>query len=185
MGVLTTGNSRLGTRYRGKRGQLQVQETILTVFIFVIIIIIGMTVFFRYQENSLKTELRDFRIEQLGNKILTTPDSSEFVYTEAGIKKNAVDVLKLTAFQNLVQKKKKYYNEKLGYMNITVVQVYPEKIKEKCNGKVSECGVWEIYSQLPTEGVVSKFRKETPVSLYFSKEGKYTIGILTIEVYNL
>ena len=40
----------------GKHGQVQIQETILVIFIFTIIIIVGMSVFFRIQENSIKQE---------------------------------------------------------------------------------------------------------------------------------
>ncbi len=170
-----------------KKGQLQIQETILTVFIFVVIIIIGMTVFFRYQESSLKQITRDFRIQQLGNRILTMPDTSEFVYTEAGIKRNAIDTLKLSAFQSSVQKKKKYYTDRLGLMNITIIQVYPEKNNNKClAGQFTDCGVWEVYSNVPKrDEVTSKFRKETPISLYFPSEGKFSIGVLYVEVYNI
>ena len=173
-------------RSTGKRGQLQIQETILTVFIFVILIVVAMAVFFRFQENSLKESARDFRLEQFGDKLLTMPDSSELVYTEGGIKKNAVDTLKLSALQSLIQKRKEVYNQRFRYMNITIVQVYPEKIKEKCTtNKIKDCGVWEIYSNLPKEGINTRFRRETPIPLYSSYKGEYTIGLLIIEAYNL
>ena len=169
-----------------KKGELQTQETILSVFIFVVIIIISMTLFFRYQENNLRNEARDFRLDQLGNKILTIPDSAEFVYTESGAKKDAIDNIKLIALQNLVKRKKNYYNEKFGYANITIIQVYPLKNKNKCSaGNIKECGIWEIYNNLPKEGISTKIRKETPVSLYFPAEGKYSIGILIVEAYNV
>ncbi len=169
-----------------KQGVLQTQETILTVFIFVIIIVISMTVFFRFQEGSLRNIAREYRLQQLGNRILTFPDSSELVYTEEGIKKNAVDIIKLIALQNLVQRKSSYYKNRFGYMNITIIEVYPTKSNKKCSiGQIGDCGVWEIYSNLPQEGIKSKFRKETPVSLYYSNTGKYTMGLLMIEVYNL
>jgi|SRR3989338_9220604 len=168
-----------------KRGELQTQETILAMFIFIIIIIIGMTVFFRYQENNIKVSAREFYLEQFSNKILTLPDTGEFVYTEAGFKKNSIDTTKLLAFQNLVSKKKRYYNEVFGYANITLYQVYPSKISKKCSLiQVTDCGIWEIYTNIPIEAN-SKLRKETPVSLYFPKEGLYTIGILSVEAYNV
>lgn len=169
-----------------KKGELQTQETILAVFIFVIIIIIGMTVFFRYQDNNLQIEARNFMIEQFENKILTMPDSSEFVYTEDGTKKDSIDSLKLIALQNLVKKKKRYYNEKFGYLNITVYQVYPSKNINRCSlGKIDDCGVWEIYNNIPKSGINNRIRKETPVSLYFPIENKYSIGVLVVEGYNI
>ena len=168
-----------------KKGELQTQETILAVFIFTIIIIIGMVVFFRFQENSLNANAAEFRLEQFGNKIVALAETPELVYTEAGIKKNAVDTLKLIAFQNLVQRKKKYYTDKLGYMNITITQVYPTKNKNKCSvNRISDCSVWEIYNNVPKDGINSRIRRETPVSLYFPETGKYSIGVLSAEVYN-
>ena len=169
----------------GKRGQLQIQETILSIFIIIIIIVIGMTVFFRYQEASLKSSSREYKLEQAGNRILTMPDSSEFVYSEAGVKRNAVDVMKIGAFQSLVQKKRKYYNSQLGFMKIEVKQVYPEKIDKKCEaGQINDCGVWEIYSNVPKEKTTT-FKRNTPVSLYFPNTGNYVIGLLSVEVYNV
>lgn len=168
-----------------KKGQLQIQETILVIFIFTIIIILGMTLFFRFQEISLKNDIRDFKLKQFGNKILTLPDTSEFVYTEAGVKMNAVDTFKLITLKSLVEKEEDYYFEKYGYMNITVVQVYPEKINSECTkSKVDNCGVWKIYIKIPNT-INSRLRKETPISLYFPEKNTFTIGILSVEVYNI
>ena len=168
-----------------KRGQLQIQETILVVFIFIIMIILGMVLFFRFQENSLKNEIREFMIADFGNRLLSLPDSSEFAYTESGIKKNTIDTTKLIALNNLVKKKERYYFSKFGYMNITIVQVYPSKNNNKCSSsKISDCGVWNVYEKVPNE-VNSRFRKETPVSLYFPDKDEYTIGLMLVEVYNI
>src|SRR3989344_4450413 len=157
-----------------KSGQLQIQETIIAIFIFIIIIVIGMSLFFRFQENGLQQEARNFNFEQLGNNILSLPDTSEFVYTENGNKISVIDTTKLLALKSLVNKKKDYYFERFEYKNITVVKVYPKKDKsQECiEGTSGNCNIWSIYNRVPDKYVskpasdIPKFRKETPVSLY-------------------
>ena len=160
-----------------KKGQLQIQETILVVFIFIIIIVVGMTLFFRFQDNSLNQEITKFKLYSLENKMLSLPDSSEFVYTEDGIKKPAVDIFKLVAFKNV--------ENSFGYVNITVIKLYPEKNNKECNkNKVNDCGVWNVYNKIP-KIVNSKIRQETPVSLYNPETKEYSIGVLSVEAYNI
>jgi len=176
-----------------KQGQLQVQETIIAVFIFIIIIIIGMSVFFKYQESSIQQDVKNFRLAQLGNSILTLPDTSEFVYTEDGKKISAVDTTKLLSLKSLVNKKKNYYIEKYGYKNITIIEVYPkpENTQECTEGTLENCGKWSIYNEIPQkyQGIqtsnIPKLRKETPISLYYPITEKFTIGILIVEEYQI
>ena len=169
----------------GKRGQIQIQETILVIFIFTIIIIVGMSVFFRIQENSIKQEYRDFKIKQKSNFILTLPGSSDFVYTKNGLKADAIDVTKLFALKELVTRKPQTYFTKYGYLNITIYEVYPERKTKECKdvNDLGECGVWNIYSKIPEQG--RPIIKRTPVSIYYPNTREYSIGVMVIGMYNV
>ena len=94
MGLLSFGNCGMS---RQKKGQLQLQETILAVFVFVIIIIIGMFVFVNYQNNSIKKDFDDFNRIKTRINIITLNDIPELGCSKAGIKENCVDDLKLIA----------------------------------------------------------------------------------------
>lgn len=184
---------KLNTFLSNKSAQLQIQETIIAIFIFIIIIVIGMSLFFRFQENNIQQEARSFAFEQLGNSILSLPDTSEFVYTENGNKLSIIDTTKLLALKSLTNKRKDYYFERFGYKNITIIEVYPEsdKTKECTEGSFYNCNIWSIYYHLPekyqltTPSEIPKFRKETPISLYDPLTETFTIGVLIVEEYSL
>ncbi len=191
MGILIDNQKSVNLNSR-KAAQLQIQETIITIFIVIIIIVIGMSLFFKYQESSIKQEARQFRFEQLSNTILTLPDTSEFVYTQDGQKMFAIDTTKLLALKSLIGKRRAYYESKYSYKNITIIEVYPKKNSLECNeGNMQNCGIWTLYNRIPEKysnsrvSDIPKFRKETPVSLYYPKTGIYTVGLLIVEEYEI
>ena len=167
---------------KSKKGQLQLQETILAVFVFVIIIIIGMFVFINYQNNSIKKDFDDFNRIKTRINIITLNDIPELGCSKSGIKENCVDDLKLIAFKNLAERRKAEYAESYGYMNITFYQVYPEKNNKECDkDNLENCGVWNIYDNKP-KTITSRIREATPISLYNVKEDKYKIYEFILEM---
>jgi len=51
--------------FNGKKGQLQIQETILVVFIFIILIMFGLVFFYRVQLASINDDFINFKIIKL------------------------------------------------------------------------------------------------------------------------
>ena len=184
MGILNT-SLRLATLGKRKRGQLQIQETILTIFIFIVLIMFGMIFFYRVQTSSIANDFREFEREKQSVDFITLGDLPEFSCSKMGIKENCIDVTKLIAFMSLVgnNQTKGYYFERFGYQNITIQQVYPEKNINKCSiSRMEDCGQWNVYIKRPAK-VTSKTVRETPVSLYFPDKDEYSIGIMVVEAY--
>ena len=164
-----------------KKGQLQVQETILVVFVFVIILIVGMAFFLRYQNEGISQENKEYLREQFSLIITSFPHYTEIACSEYGQKESCIDTAKLTAFSVL---DKEQFKE-LGYKTITIASVYPEKNTKTCTSRNSvDCGVWELYSKKPAS-IESTLKAVTPVSLYDPQTRTYSVGILTVEAYNL
>src|SRR3989344_6930980 len=90
-------------RKNGKKGQLEIQETILVVFIFVVLIIFGMVFFFRVQSASIADDFNKFQRERLAVDFVTLGDIAEFSCSRAGIIGNCVDTLKLIVFNDLAK----------------------------------------------------------------------------------
>ena len=182
----------MGLLVNTKRAQLQIQETILVVFIFIILIILGMVFFYRVQSASIADDFREFQSEKLAVDFITLGDLPEFSCSRAGVRENCVDTVKMTAFQGLAGENgrlREYYLERFGYKNVTVYQIYPVRNNAECGrGRISDCGVWNIYTEKPAR-ITSKRVLDTPVSLYFpcSAEGctddNYAIGLMVVEAY--
>ena len=169
----------------GKKAQLQIQETILVIFIFIILIMFGLIFFYKAQSLSIANDFREFENERQTIDFITLGDLPEFSCTANGIKESCIDVTKIYSFMSLSSSKEHaaYYFTKFGYKNITIYQVYPEKNPERCSGnKISDCGVWEIYNRAPrTKG--TKIIRDSPVSIYFPEKDEYAVGILVVEAY--
>jgi hypothetical protein len=170
-----------------KKAQLQIQETILVVFIFVVLILFGLVFFHRVQSASIINDFNKFELDKLKLNFITLSDLSEFSCSNFGVKESCVDTSKLVVFNTLMKDKtmNNYYFERFGYMNITIYNVYPEKNSAKCSASnLFDCGVWEVYSRKPIK-VTSKIVIDSPVSLYNPEKDTYTIGILVVEAYNV
>ncbi|MBS3159265.1 hypothetical protein J4436_00590 [Candidatus Woesearchaeota archaeon] len=153
-----------------KRGTLETQQTIIIVFIIVVLILLGMTVFYRYMNLSVKNEFNEYEKKSFDNLLLTFPMIPEIVCSSYGVKENlCVDSIKIDSFYVLSEKEDNYYLSKLGARNITVTLLYPEYK-----------GYWRIYDNIPNI-CLSTLIKRTPVSVYIADKDEYGIGEMVIQ----
>lgn len=183
MGIL---NNTFGKSF-DRRGQLQIQETILTVFIFIVLIMFGLIFFYRVQSATIADDFNKFQKDKLSVDFVTLGDLPEFSCSAAGTKESCIDTAKLVVFMNLNNTKeyRDYYFDRFGYKNITIREVYPSNSSVSCSiGHPTDCGSWEIYLRKPSK-IKSKLVVDTPVSLYFPEKDSYGIGIMRVEAYNV
>lgn len=166
-----------------KKGQLQIHETILVLFIFIILLIIGMIVFYRYNAEGLRQSMFDLESNKFNAMLSTFPQSPEIRCSFLGQDISCVDVYKLIGFKKIVEDNKGYYREKLGYRNISFYLLYPTKNGKVCDmANIRDCGVWNLYLEKPKH-YEKTLVIETPVSLYFPETDNYGIGKMAIEWY--
>jgi len=173
--------------FNGKKGQLQIQETILVVFIFIILIMFGLVFFYRVQLASINDDFNQFQNNKIIVDFLTLGDLPEFSCSKLGIRESCIDTVKLNSFMALNNSKKyrDYYFDMFGYKNITIYQIYPERNTKICSpSNFEECGVWNIYVNKPLKQNGAKIVRSTPVSLYLPDKDQYAIGLLVVEAYD-
>ena len=154
-------------------------ETIAVLFIFFILVALGIAFYSHYQEIIFKEKeeaMLKARAMDVTAKVLFLPELA-CSRGEAEIISNCVDELKINvameAFRNHLSE---YYFDLFSYAKIMVTEVYPEQ------------NTWELYNR-PSTGeeknteltnFVINLRDETKA------EGKeyYSYGYLTVEVYS-
>lgn len=105
-------------------------ETIFVVMIIILLIVIGFVFMFKAEESSSyvqATKFHELDSVALGQLITNLP---ELVCSTSGTKQQSCfDTSKIDAFRNVLSNNKdismEYYFEKLGNVNITVEEIYP------------------------------------------------------------
>lgn len=176
----------IAQKYIKKRGQIQLNETILVLFVIVIIILIGVFIFYRYSVASIESAAETLSEQEVSVLLTSIPSISEISCNE----KKCLDTAKFIPFKNLANKKKVYYYRNFGSKRITVEQIYPDVGNNfECTyNKYREvnypdnCKYWVLYENKPAN-YKKNFKVSTVVSLYFPEINEYRIGRISIEVY--
>src|SRR3989338_5677999 len=88
-----------------RKGQLQIQETILVLFIFIVILVLGMVFFYRFSLQGLEENKLDNERLKFNTMLSTVPEMAEITCSIYSQEVNCIDVYKLLAFKNI------YYNK--------------------------------------------------------------------------
>ena len=148
-----------------KRGQLEIQETGFIIFIVVLILLIGIVMFFQYQSrsiNNLNERYQEYRFEGL---ISFLPSMPELRYSSLGKEEESIDFYKAKAFSEVSNLD--YYENMFGFKRISL--------------KVSGDSVVLYDKRLP--GYTGLRKITSPVSVYNPKDGRYYVGVLEVERY--
>lgn len=147
-----------------KKAQVQIQETMLVIFIFIVMLLIGFVVFNRFTVESIRLENEKYDFIKTRDLIGSIPSIPEIKCSNLGEDSECIDFLKFKAYKN--------QNPNYGFKNIMLYIVYPESDYEYVtltNNKPSIIKGVETFSSL--------------VSVYFPEKGEYKVGELVIEKY--
>jgi len=157
-----------------KKAQLKMGENISIMFIFILLIVVGMLFFFKVQTASMKikqhenTELSAIQVAQKASFLPELRCSSENVPVQ-----NCYDTLKMENIKYAITKEDSYYYDIFKYSTIYVEEVFPGN------------RTWLIYNS--TGNKPSKLSTQIPISMYdpmTSSLGSYYFGILHVGVYS-
>lgn len=164
-----------------KKGQLQIQETMIVTFICVVLILIGLGFFYKYSTQQFLREYESYAQEKFDAYIITLPTNALLSCEQLAQKENCLDKTKLIALKMMDKEKKaKEFKE----TKITITQVYPEVPEIECTLQTAQtCSKIIIQDNKPQE-IKSKRVIETPIALYDTQTGRYSIAKLAIEGYN-
>ena len=152
-----------------KKGQVHVSETILVLFVVVIILMMGVTIYFKFSVEKSKTLAEELSCEGLG----------------------CMDTSKFLPFKRVLGEDFGRYKRMFGRKRIVVKELYPvdDSVKEvECDvvkyiqmAYPQNCGSWVIYDYNPENEPAAKV--STIVSLYYPEFDEYRVGRLEIEHY--
>ncbi len=148
-----------------KKGQLEIQETGFVIFIVVVILLIGLVLFFQYQIKSIENlneKYEDYKFEDL---ISFIPSMPELRYSNLGYIEESMDFYKALAFAEVSNRE--YYKSLFGFKRIIL--------------KISGDQVVLYNRILPNYNSLRKI--SSPISVYNPNDGRYYIGLLEIERY--
>ncbi|MFH1839903.1 MAG: hypothetical protein ABH849_02025 [Nanoarchaeota archaeon] len=145
-----------------KKGQLQIQESIIVIFIIIVLFLMGFILFYRFTVLDIQNQIDKhdtFEFRQLINVI---PNMAELKCSELGVNDDCIDILKLQ-----------------GYIRLGVADFEDKKIILQ---NLQTLEAWELYDDEPGR-YDSILKISSPVSLFYPLEEKHYYGVLIIEWY--
>lgn len=174
-------------RPSAKRGQLPISESTMVLFIVVILIALGVFLYFKYSYQAVQNLGEDITEEDASLLLAVVPSLPELSCSVPG----CMDTSKFLAFQALQRESGAFYRSILGAKRIRVEQIYPvPEGAGTCTPSAynqlaypGNCQFWVLYDGLGTKS--SAYTLSTPLSLFYPeqpRETRYGIGKLIIEV---
>lgn len=174
---------RIGNKIRNKKGQLEINETILVIFIFSVLLLIGLIVFNRFTAQGIDDMVDRNEKIKFVNMLAGVTNMAELKCSSQATDVECLDTLKLLAFK----KQSGEYFDRFGYKKVVVEVVYPDvkgaKEIECTNANYPNCGYWLIYEReqyiIKAEEIIS-----SAVSLYYPFSELYGVGKLKATRYS-
>lgn len=170
-----------------KKGQVHVSETILVLFVVVIILMMGVTIYFKFSVEKSKTLAEELSEEQATIMLAKAVGLEELSCEGLG----CMDTSKFLPFKRVLGEDFGRYKRMFGRKRIVVKELYPvdDSVKEvECDvvkyiqmEYPENCGSWVIYDYNPENEPAAKV--STIVSLYYPEFDEYRVGRLEIEHY--
>ena len=154
-----------------KKGEVQLQESILVTFFIIVIIGLSLILFYKFTLNSIDNYERDYMEQQLLSSLTILPN--DFGYTHLGESTNTIDTSKL-------------FYDKLDYGAKTIIieQVYPfQENNVKCDlTNYPDCNYFVVYNKTNYR-LKNTLTHSMPVSLYYPLGDAYKLGKLSVYLY--
>ncbi len=155
---------------RMKKSQIHMMETISVLFIFFVLVFVGMIFYTNFMkvrlEEDIETQqdLTKIQINQIVSFLPELQCSQDNIVTS-----NCIDLLKLDSASNVISNNFEDYFNFFAYSNITVKKIFPASTKD-----------WHLYSNVRNG---SRTRTYFPISLYEPINDSYFFGLMIVEVY--
>jgi hypothetical protein len=141
-----------------KKGELQIQETILVIFVFFIILMIGMVLFFQFSMKSARDEIEEYEEFRFKQLIDVVPNLPEIRYSRFGIEDVwCIDLLKARSFSQISDRYDFGFKKMVIHSSTEIV----------------------LYDNPSQRGEVRKVT--TPVCLYDARQGKFYLAQLEVD----
>jgi hypothetical protein len=148
-----------------KKGQIQMMETVIVLFIFFIILAIALVFLFKFNNDSTQSVIQEYQQNDLYNFVLSIPNEPQLKCSFISSEEECMDTIKmLTPLKNLGNRK----------IEVTLIGTNSTL---KCNSRTyPKCDTFILYDGKPS----SNMQISTPVSLYYPITKEYYMGVLRI-----
>jgi Na+-transporting methylmalonyl-CoA/oxaloacetate decarboxylase gamma subunit len=158
------------------KGQMKMVESVFVVIIFMIILVIAIVFFSRFQRSEsqfLATEKTLKESIQLAQTFASLP---EVACTESGVvRENCIDLLKLQGMNDVSRTELSYYYDLFKYGTVTVVKIYPDTDDDAGQR-------WTIYNK--TKPGTGYFSTAIPMTLYDPTLDQRYFGLMEVRFYD-
>ena len=158
-------------KIKNNKAQIHMMETIAVLLVFFVLVLIGLVFYSKIMRSNIeieKEEARQLEAIEVAQRVMFFPELQ--CIEENIVTNNCIDTLKLDAATDIISQNKIYYYDRLGFTKVAVKEIYPD------------INDWVLYER-PLTKFQDKITTNLPVSLFNSKENKYSFGIMQVEVY--
>ena len=153
-----------------KKGMVQMQESILVTFFIIIIISLGLVLYYKFTSSSIDNYEMEYREQQLTSSLITF--QGFFEYTYLGEPMNAIDTSKLF-----------YSSPNYRFRTIIIEQAYPLNDNVRCSiENYPECNYYVVYNKTNYK-LKNTLIQSMPASLYYPLSDEHRLGKLTFYSY--
>ncbi len=171
---------------RYTKGQIEMNETIFVLFFIVLILAIGMVVYYRYFVENVQETAGQLSEQEASVLLASIIERAELRCSQG----DCIDTSKIIPFSQVVKAHSSHYLRELGYKRITLEIMYPRSNSTRlCDLQAYQqssypenCASYIVYEQRLMKST-GKIVVGTPVSIYYPELNEYRIGRLVIESY--
>lgn len=157
------------------KAQMKMVESVFVVIIFMIILVIGIVFFSRFQHSESQFSATEKTLKESIQLAQTFASLPEVACTESGVvRENCIDLLKLEAMNGLSRNEISYYFDLFKYGTVTVVKIYPD-----ADADVGQR--WVIYNK--TKPNAGYFSTAVPMTLYDPTVDQRYFGLMEVRFY--
>jgi len=151
-----------------KKAELQIQESILAIFIFFVILGISLIFFYQYQNSSIKSDMLRYEQTRYYELLANIPNMPELRCSSLTDEQDCIDTLKLV-----------YFNPKehdFGEKSIKISLLNQSKTALCSQSNYPDCNIYLVYNKANSGLIIT-----SPVSLYYPLTNEYKPGLLEIK----
>jgi hypothetical protein len=164
---------------KSSKGQIQMMETIMVAVVFMVVLMVALAFYFKFQMASIESSADDACI--ISNTVLLASVAAmpEIQCSIDGKTEHCIDTAKLIVFDPS-REYGSFFTTNCN-QKVYFTQVYPEPENGTCSANnYPDCGIYEFYT--PNVAYTSSIKISTPMTLFFPVTSEYKFGRLNIEV---
>ena len=156
---------------KNKSGQeIKSAETIMVLFVFIILVMFGLTFYVKLSASSAQQEKSDSTLKKAVEISQIFSNLPEVACTAANVRtESCIDRIKMETAMTIINESITYYYPYFGYSEIIVSEIYPDKLS------------WVLYNNSLESA--SKISSQIPIAIYDGTTKSHYYGVMEVNYY--